>query len=289
MQVFLDGQMMPLEQARISPLDRGFIYGDGVYELIPALGGRPFRLKQHMDRLNRNLDEVRIERPYSDAGWLSILSELTALHPGADSSIYIQITRGVAPRDHAFPKATVPTVFAMCNPMAPVPAVQLTQGIAAVTLEDYRWGRCDIKATSLLANVMMRQAAIDESAIESILVRYGMVTEAAASNVFAVFDGEIHTAPEGPQILPGVTRALALDLAHKHGFEVKTLPFPLSMLRRADEIWISSSTKDILPITQLDGAPVGDGRPGPVWQKLYGIFQDYKAAFRAGQADSLAA
>ena len=280
MKAYLNGAFLPLEEARIPVLDRGFIYGDGIYELIPAFGGKLFRLEQHLDRLSGNLRKVRIADPYTRERWRALLAELA--DPRGDSAVYLQVTRGVAPRDHAFPAHSAPTVFAMCNPLSPVSQQALKQGIAVTVMEDYRWGRCDIKSIALLANVMMRQQALDAGVQEAILTRDGMITEAAAANVFAVVDGSIWTPPEGPAILPGITRALIIELAIEHGLPVRVEPLEQAVFEHADEVWLSSSSKDILPVTRVDGQAVGDGSPGPVWQRMYSLLQQYKAAQGSG-------
>lgn len=283
MQVYLNGSFLPLEEARVPVLDRGFIYADGVYEVMPSLGGHLLKLEEHLDRLSRSLAAVRIEAPMSRAQWRGMLADLVAQAPGADLSVYLQVTRGVAPRDHAFPKSAQPTIFAMCNPMPPVSLDVLQRGVSAVMADDFRWGRCDIKSIALLANVLMRQQALDMGANESILVRNGMVTEAAAANVYAVLDGVIYTPPEGPDILPGITRLLTLELAQTHGLPYRITPLPLELFRQAEEVWLSSSTKDVIPVTRIDGKPVGTGMPGPLWTRMHGLFRNYKAAVRAGR------
>ena len=280
---FLNGRFLPLEEARVPVLDRGFIYADGIYELIPSLGGHLLRLEEHLDRLSRSLAAVRIADPCSRSRWREILRELVAQAPGVDLSVYLQVTRGVANRDHAFPKSASPTVFAMCNPLPAMPAEILQKGTSAILADDYRWGRCDIKSIALLANVLMRQQAVDAGASEAILVRDGMVTEAAAANVFAVIDGVIFTPPEGPLILPGITRALALELARANRMRYRVAPLPLPLFEQAEEIWLSSSTKDVAAVTHLNGQPVGSGQPGPVWERMYALFRDYKSAVRAGR------
>jgi D-alanine transaminase len=283
---YLNGDFLPLEEARVPVLDRGFIYGDGIYELIPSFSGLPFRLEQHLDRLSRNLQAVRIPDPYPRERWRRLVTEL--VEPRGDSAVYLQVTRGVAPRDHAFPANAVPTVFAMCNSLPPVSPQVLKQGITVTVIDDYRWGRCDIKAIALLANIMMRQQALDAGAQEAILIRNGLVTEAAAANVFAVVDELIWTPPEGPAILPGITRALVLELAAGHCLPVRVAPLPQAVFEGAEEIWLTSSSKDVLPVTRLGNRSVGSGKSGPVWHKMHLLFQQYKAAQLAG-AGSVAA
>lgn len=282
MTVYLNGEFGPLETARVSVLDRGFLFGDGVYEVIPAYGGRLFRCDHHLERLERSLREIRIPNPHTREEWCAIFSRLIEAGEGEDQSVYLQVTRGVAKRDHAFPDHVVPTVFAMANPIVTLGVGVLEKGIDAVTRPDIRWARCDIKAVTLLANVLMRQEAKEEGAMEAILVREGLATEGAASNLFIVRDGTIITPPKGPRLLPGITRDLVLEIAGTHGLPYREADIPETELRLADEVWMTSSTKEVVPVTRLDGQPVGDGRPGPVWQRMYALYQDYKAALRTG-------
>lgn len=281
--VFLNGEFMAMEEARVPVLDRGFLFGDGVYELMPVYGGRPFRLDAHLKRLGRSLGEVMIPDPFEPARWKQILTQL-AQRAGGDQLLYWQVTRGVAPRDHAFPRGIEPTVFGMANPLpVPVPE-QLERGIKAIVLQDMRWARCDIKAISLLGNVLLRQQAIEGGAAEALLVRGGQITEGAASNVFAVLDGVIVTPPNGPTLLPGITRDLVLELINADGLSCREAPIAERELRQAREIWITSSAKEVLPVTTLDDMKVGDGKPGAMWKRIYRLFQDYKARLRAGEA-----
>jgi D-alanine transaminase len=280
--VFLNGEFMPADRARISPLDRGFIFGDGVYEVIPVYGGRLFRLAEHLERLKHSLAGVRMTPPCADERLAAILTELVARHDEPDQSVYLQITRGVAPRDHAFPRDTAPTVFAMSNPLLPVSAEIHERGVAAVTLDDIRWEYCHLKTTSLLPNVLLRQQAIDAGAAEAILVRRGEVSEGAASNLFIVLDGILITPPKGPRLLPGITRDLILEIAQHHAIRYREAAVTPSDLRRAQEVWLTSSTREILPVTRLDGQAVGGGRPGALWTRMIRLYQDYKRAFKGG-------
>ncbi len=282
MTVFLNGEYLPLAEAQVSVLDRGFLFGDGVYDVIPAYGGRLFRLEQHLERLERCLAEVRIPNPFDRGAWSAVFNALIDRNGGGDLSIYMQVTRGVAKRDHAFPEHVIPTVFAMANPIVPVDPAILETGVKAIVREDFRWQRCDVKAITLLANVLLRQEAVDEQAMEAILVRDGYATEGAASNLFIVKDGVIMTPPKGAKLLPGITRDLALELAQANGLACREAEIPEAQLRAAEEIWMSSSTKELVPVTRLDEQPVGDGRPGPVWRRMHGIFQAWKAALREG-------
>ncbi len=281
--VFLNGLMLPLEEAKISVLDRGFLLGDGVYEVIPAYGGRLFRLEQHLQRLQNSLDAIRIDNPYTNDEWTRILSELIAQGGNADQSVYLQVTRGVAAkRDHAFPHEVKPTVFAMSNPIPPLTDELLLQGIAAITLDDIRWQRCDIKAITLLANAMLRQQAHDEGAAEAILIKDGHAIEGAASNLFIVSNGTIITPPKSSHLLPGVTRDLVLELAAQHGLEYAERAIPEQELSQASEIWLTSSTKEILPVTTLNQQAVGDGKPGLVWHRMIDLYRQYKQQLRNG-------
>lgn len=283
MSVFLNGEFLKLEDARVSVLDRGFLFGDGVYELMPVYGGHLFRPDAHLARLARSLAQVMIPNPYDDLRWRNVFSELVQRAGGGDLLLYWQLTRGVAPRDHAFPRWAEPTVFAMANPpLAPV-FEQLERGVKAIVLEDIRWDRCDIKATSLLGNILLRQQAIEADATEAILMRHGWITEGAASNVFAVLDGVIVTPPNGPTLLPGVTRDLVLELIGTAGLSYREAMITERELRHAQEIWITSSAKELLAVTTLDGVRVGNGAPGALWRQAYECFQDYKARARASE------
>jgi D-alanine transaminase len=276
MTVYLNGQFLPLEDAKVSVLDRGFIYGDGVYELVPAYGRKPFRMPHHLRRLQHSLDGIRLANPHADAEWERLIAELIARQPFADQAVYLQITRGVAKRDHAFPKDVPPTVFMMSNPL-PVPTrEQVEQGVAVVTAEDNRWRRCDLKTISLVGNVLMRQLAADQGAVETVMFRDGFLTEASASNVLIVKDGTIIAPPKDNLILPGITYDAALEFAQQAGMPLVVRPIPKTEALAADEMWLSSSTKEVLAITRLDGKPFAGGVPGPVFRKLWAIFQAKK-------------
>ncbi|MCG5525772.1 D-amino acid aminotransferase [Ectothiorhodospira haloalkaliphila] len=278
--IHLNGEFLPEDRAKVSVLDRGFLFGDGVYEVIPVFGGRPLRLGEHLDRLARSLAEIRIPDPLSREDWAILIDELLARNPGGDRSVYVQVTRGVAPRDHAFPEVIEPTVMAMVNPIRPPGEQVLTQGVAAVVIPDHRWSRCDIKAITLLANVLARQEAVDSGATEAILVRNGLATEGAASNLFLVADGVIVTPPKDHSLLGGITRDLLVELAEANGLPVMETRIPEDSLQGAQEIWLTSSTREILPVTRLDGRAVGEGVPGPVWRRVHALYQDYKASLR---------
>lgn len=278
--IYLNGEFMPDDEARIPVLDRGFIFGDGVYEVIPVYGGKLFRFEEHLQRLQNSLDALKINNPLSRDQWETTLTELIRQNGDGDQSLYLQITRGSAKRDHALPQNITPTVFAMCNELKPLPADIINNGVAAITLDDIRWQRCHIKAISLLPNVLLRQEALDQGAAEAILIRDGQATEGAASNLFAVIDSVITTPPKGPLLLPGITRDLVLELAASHDLPNQEKDIALTELQQADEIWLTSSTKEILSVTQLDGNPVGDGKPGPLYKQMLTLYQDYKHALR---------
>jgi D-alanine transaminase len=288
--VYLNGTFEPLEEARISIMDRGFLFGDGVYEVIPAYGGRLFRLEPHLDRLQGSLDGIRLGNPLSRAAWRAVLEELLRRNrdpddPRDDQSLYLQVTRGVAPkRDHAFPVPEQPTVLAMSNPIAPPSPELARHGMSAIRLPDSRWQHCHLKTITLLANVLSRQQALDAGAGEAILVRDGLANEGAASNLFVVSDGVLRTPPKSAKLLPGITRDLVLELAREHGIPCHEEDIPATDLESADEIWLTSSTREILPVTELDGNAVGDGRPGALWQRMTRLYQEYKDAVRNGTA-----
>lgn len=284
--VYLNGEFLPKDEARVSVLDRGFLFGDGVYEVIPVYGGRLFRLEQHLERLDQSLAGIRLANPHTRLEWRRILEQLVELHGGGDQSVYLQVTRGAAPkRDHAFPTDVRATVFAMSSPLTPNPPEVAQQGVAAITLEDIRWKYCHIKAVTLLANVLLRQQALDGGAVESILIRDGEVTEGAASNVFIVRAGELLTPPKGPFLLPGITRDLILELAAANGIPHREAAITEADLASAAEIWVTSSTREILPVTTLNGVPVGNGKPGPQWTRMAALFQAYKECLRSGEAN----
>ena len=269
--VYLNGQFLPLAEARIPVLDRGFLFGDGIYEVIPVFGGKPLRLEEHLRRLERSLAAIRMTSPLTDAEWSSIFSRL--ITGTGDQYLYLQVTRGAdSKRDHAIPAGIPATVFVMCSPITPMP----TDGIKAITVEDIRWNRCDIKAITLLANVLLRQDAIDAGAAEAILVRDGQILEGAASNIFIVSQGAIVTPPKGRTILPGITRDLVLELARETGQTAEERHFGIEELRAASEIWMTSSIREMLPVIELDGQPVSSGKPGPVWQSMNVAYQAFK-------------
>ena len=277
---YLNGEFLPLSKARISPLDRGFIYGDGVYEVIPVYARRVFRLEDHLRRLDHSLDGIRLPNPHSHVQWTQIIRELVRRSPHEDQSLYLQVTRGVAKRDHAFPKGVPPTVFLMTNALSVPTQEAVDGGVVAITLPDNRWLRCNLKTTSLLPNVLLRQLAVDAGAVEAVLLRDGLLTEGAASNIFAVKDGVLLIPPKSDLILPGITYDVVLELAQKHGIRCEIRDVSEAELRSAQELWLSSSTREVLAITRLDGQAVGDGRPGPLFRRMYALFQELKAQVR---------
>ena len=277
MTVHLNGRFLPLEDAKISVLDRGFIYGDGVYELIPVYHRQPYRLRQHLARLQRSLDGIRMVNPHTDTEWESIIRELVARTPFDDQGLYLQVTRGVAKRDHSFPLDVVPTVFMMSNPLSLPTAEQVERGVAVVTAIDERWLHCDLKTISLLGNVLARQRATDAGAAETVLFRNGFLTEASASNVLIVRDGVILAPPKDNQILPGITYDAALELARGAGLALEVRPISRDEALAADEMWLSSSTKEVLAVTSVDGKSFAGGSPGPVFRKIYELFQASKS------------
>jgi len=274
--VHLNGQFLPLEDAKISVLDRGFIYGDGVYELVPVYYRHPFRLPQHLARLQKSLDGIRLANPHTDAQWEALIRELIARQPFDHQGVYLQVTRGVAKRDHAFPKDVAPTVFMMSNPLATPSAEQVERGVAVVTADDNRWRRCDLKTISLVGNVLMRQLAADADAIETVMFRDGFLTEASASNVLIVRAGTIIAPPRDSLILPGITYDAALEFARDAGLPFDVRPVPRAEALAADEMWLSSSTKEVLAITTIDGKPFRNGVPGPVFRTMHALFQQKK-------------
>jgi len=276
MTVYLNGKFLPIEDAKISVLDRGFIYGDGVYELVPVYRRQAFRLPQHLARLQHSLDGIRLANPHTDAEWTALVGELVARQPHDDQGVYVQVTRGVAKRDHAFPVGVSATVFMMSNPLATPSPEQVEKGVAVVTAEDNRWRRCDLKTTSLVGNVLMRQLAADAGAIETVMFRDGNLTEASASNALVVIGGTIVAPPKDNLILPGITYGAVYDFALEAGLPFTIRPVPKAEALAADEMWLTSSTKEVLAVTLVDGKPFGGGVPGPVFRRMHALFQAHK-------------
>ena len=284
--VFLNGKFLPIEQAMVPVLDRGFIFGDGVYELIPVYSRAPFRMDEHLARLERSLAAVRIRNPYAREKWREIIRALVAQQPWEDQGVYFQVTRGVAKRDHAFPAAVEPTVFVMSNPLVNPPRELVDKGVGAVTALDNRWLRCDIKSISLLGNVLARQASADVGAAETILFRDGMLTEASASNVFVTKNGLLLSPPKSNLILPGITYDVVVEIAQMTKIPIEFRDVAESEVRGADEVWVTSSSKEILAVVTLDGKPVGDGKPGPLFRKAWQAYQEFKAKVMRKEAVS---
>lgn len=271
--VYLNGEYLPIAEARVPVLDRGFIFGDGIYEVVPAYGGRPFRWPQHHARLVRSLGRVRIADPFDAAGWRAIVDGLIARHPWPDQFVYLQITRGVARRDHAFPKDARPTVFAMTSEFVAPAAALRENGIVAITLPDERWLNCDIKSTSLLGNVLARQAAADAGALECLMFRDGFLTEGSASNIWVVRNGAVVGVPHDRFVLEGIRMGLVAELCQAEGIAFEQRRVHRDEVLAADELLVSSATKEVLPVCRLDGRAVGSGRPGPVYARLAAAYR----------------
>lgn len=278
---YLNGEYTSLAQAKVSVLDRGFIFGDGIYEIVPVYGRKLFRFEEHMARLERSLAKVRIVNPHTRAEWLERCRRLIAAQAVDDQLAYMQVTRGVAWRDHVMPTDIEPTVFMMATPMRHATAEQRHHGVACVTARDFRWERGDIKSTSLLGNVLARQISADRGAVETVLFRNGFLTEAAASNVWVVHEGAVLGPPKSEHVLEGVRYDLLRDLCEEEGIAYNLRPIAESEVLVADELMLSSATKEVLPITTLDGEPVGHGalrgKPGPIYARLYEAYQRAKA------------
>lgn len=282
---YLNGEFRPLSETQVSVMDRGFLFGDGVYEVIPVYGGRLFRLTHHLKRLRNSLDGVRIANPLSDTAWETMLTELVSRNEGHDQAVYLQVTRGVAPRrDHAFPENCSPTLFAMSTPMPEAVDIDSVTGIAAITLPDIRWKLCNLKAITLLPNVLLRQQALDSDGAEAILINDGLAIEGAASNLFIVNNGLLITPAKGPALLPGITRDLIIELAANHAIPFREADITQQQLFSADEIWLTSSTREISPVIRLDDNAVSGGVPGPLWRRMISLYQEYKSAIRKGEA-----
>ena len=281
---WLDGELLPLAEARISPLDRGFLFADGVYEVIPVHRGRPFLLRQHLERLERSLAAIRLANPHSMVQWAGILAGLAAAAGGSEMLLYVQVTRGAEHgRNHLFPAGVRPTVFAFAGPYpAPAPRV-LEEGLAAVTLDDTRWARCDIKSVALLANVLLRQEAADRGADEALLVRDGLLLEGSSSSLFLCIGGTLVTPPNDHRILPGTSRDAVLELA-QGWLPTQVCQLEARELANCDEVWIASAGRGVLPVTTVDSLPVGTGRPGPLWQEMYDRLQRHLDAIAATPA-----
>ncbi|HTP94708.1 MAG TPA: D-amino acid aminotransferase [Burkholderiales bacterium] len=281
--VYLNGAFMPLDEARIPVLDRGFIFGDGVYEVIPVYSRRPFRLREHLRRLQNSLDAIRLRNPHSTAHWSRLIRAIIARNEPEDQSVYLQVTRGVAKRDHAFPSGTRATEFIMSNPLKIPSREHVVHGVSCVSANDFRWLRCDVKSVSLLGNCLLRQYAVDHRATETIMFRDGYLTEASSSNVFAVKDGVLLAPPKNHLVLPGITYDVVIELAKGARMPLAVREIAEAEVRGADELWVTSSTKEVLAVTRLDGKRVGSGRPGPVFKRMHKLYQDYKRTVMRGK------
>ena len=273
---YLNGEFLPLDQAKISVLDRGFIFGDAIYEVIPVYRRKPLRLAAHIARLQRSLDEIRIASPHSDGEWAGLIGDLVNYSEHDDQAVYLQVTRGVAKREFGLLQGVEPTVFMLSSPFVSPPQQQIDNGVAAVSLVDFRWLRCDIKSTSLLGANMLRQFANDAGGAECVLFRDGYLTEGSSSNIFVVRNGVLVTPAKSRLALPGITYELLLELALANGVPTQVRDVAEPEVKAADELMLSASLRELLAITQLDGKPVGDGKPGEVFRRLYELFQAYK-------------
>ena len=270
MTAYLNGQFLPIEAAKISPLDRGFLFGDGAYEVIPVYSRCAFRIDEHLNRLQQTLDGIRLANPHPEAQWRTIVERVIADSAAEDQSVYIQVTRGADnKRDQAFPPDVTPTTFVFTAPLITPTSAQRENGIAVISALDNRWLRCDLKTVALLANVLLRQQAIDAGCVETIMLREGYLTEGAASNIFVVRNGLLLAPPKDHRMLAGITYDVVLELAGRHGMPYAVREISEAEVRTADELWMTSSTKEILPITTLDGKPVGNGKPGPAARQMY--------------------
>jgi D-alanine transaminase len=273
---YLNGEFLPLAEARVSPFDRAFLFGDAVYEVIPVYGARLFRLREHLDRLNRSLAGIRMPAPLAHEAWAQLCQELIARNSAGDGYLYIQVSRGAEfGRNHAWPEGLKPTLFAYVTGLESVPASFLESGVSAVTAADTRWARRDIKSTALLANILLKKLSADAGAFETILLENGELSEGSSTTVHVVKGGVIHTPPNGHRILPGTTRDVVTELAARLNVSSRPGRVTEAALRAADEIWLAFSTRGVLPVTTLDGVPVGSGKPGPVFKRINAAYADY--------------
>ena len=288
--VYLNGKFIPIEEARIPVLDRGFIFGDGVYEVVPVYSRVPFRLDEHLARLERSLGAVAIRNPLTRKQWSEIIFRVVDAQPFEDQGVYFQVTRGVAKRDHAFPKNAEPTVFVMSNPLVNPAPEDVKKGGMALSAADNRWLRCDIKSISLIGNCLLRQLSAEAGGAETILFRDGKLTEASSSNVFVVKNGTIAAPPKSNLILPGITYDVVVELARANGMPIELREVGEGEVRGADEVWVTSSSKEVFPIVELDGARIGDGRPGAQFHRMYALYQEFKRkVMRAGKREPASA
>jgi D-alanine transaminase len=273
---YLDGDYLPLADAHVSPLDRAFLFGDAVYEVIPVYAARPFRLRQHLDRLGRSLTGIRMSVPLTHEQWADICAQLVARNRAGEAYLYIQVTRGAEyGRNHAWQEGLKPTLFAYCSQLEPLPAAVLEKGVAALTAAEIRWAHRDIKSTALLGNIMLKKLAADAGAYETLLLEDGALTEGSSTTAHVVKGGVIYTPPNGHHILPGTTRDVVTELADRLDIRCESARVPEAQLRDADEVWLAFSTRGLLPVTTLDGAAVGDGKPGPLFKRMHAAFEGY--------------
>jgi D-alanine transaminase len=273
---YLNGAYLPLDEARVSPFDRAFLFGDAVYEVVPIYGSRLFRLRQHLDRLNRSLAAIRMPPAMSHGDWAHVCQELISRNTADQGHLYIQVSRGAEfGRNHAWPEGLKPTLFAYCTELDPLPDALLENGVAAITAAETRWARRDIKATALLANILLKKLAADAGAFETIMLENGELTEGSSTTVHVVKNGVIHTPPNSHHILPGTTRDVVTELADLLSVRNRSTAVSEAALRSADEIWLAFSTRGVLPVTKLDGAPVGNGVPGPLFKRIHLAFANY--------------
>jgi D-alanine transaminase len=283
---YLNGEFTTLREAKVSVMDRGFIFGDGIYEVVPVYAGRPFRFAHHMARLDRSLKELRIPNVRSADEWRSLVDELIVRFaatlgkpPGeTDQLVYIQVTRGVAMRDHAMLPGLEPTIFATSNRIVPLPPAERAQGVACVTADDFRWKKAHIKSISLAGAVISRQISVDAGAAETVMFRDGFLSEGASANVWVIKDGKVSGAPKDNLVLEGIRYGLLAELCSASGIEFELRRIPRDEVFGADELLLSSATKEVVPVTRLDGKPIGNGRPGPIYEKLYAAYQRAKQA-----------
>ena len=275
--IYLNGEYMPIAEAKIPVMDRGFLFGDGVYEVVPVYSRRPFRLPEHLRRLESSLTGIRLDNPHTPTEWTALIGKVIAGADSADQQVYLQVTRGVdSRRNHAFPERVTPTVFIMSEPLTAPSAELCAQGVSAITAADYRWMRCDLKSVSLLANCLLRQLAVDAGCTETVLLRDGFLSEGSASNIFVVKQGVLLAPQKNHLMLPGITYDVVLELAAAHGLEYAVRDVLEEEVRQADELWLSSSTKEVQPIVTLDGRAIGAGKPGPLFTVMYGWYQEFK-------------
>jgi D-alanine transaminase len=273
---YLNGHYLPLAEARVSPLDRAFLFGDAVYEVLPVYASRPFRLREHLDRLNRSLAGIRMSAPLSHADWAQLCQELISRNSARDVYLYLQVTRGAElGRNHVWPEGLKPTLFAYATALEPLAPSLLEQGVSAVTAAETRWARRDIKSTALLANILLKKLAADAGAFETIMLENGELTEGSSTTVHVVKGGVIQTPPNGHRIIPGTTRDVVTELAARLNLRCESGRVGEAQLRTADEIWLAFATRGVLPVTVLDGAPVGTGKPGPSFRRMSAAYAEY--------------